>query len=98
MLTMESTTEEVQNSSDRPLLSLFENSNIRESDDYSTLRSIKGHQKSSTFLPDILESALQEIRIQIPDSKKLLSILRAGQSTLKLWTEAFHDLWGGKCF
>ena len=80
---------------DGPFLELFEDLENDKRRDRNPLGNIRASQ---TDLPTTDESGhriLQAFRLQIPNSRELMSILQAGRSTMVLWSEAFPDALGG---
>ena len=80
-----------QNFSDEPLLKLFENVDVGERCDRNPQGSIRGTQAVLPVADESAHRSLQALRLQIPNSRELMLILRAGQSALGLWSGAFPD-------
>jgi len=80
-----------QDFGDEPLLGLFKDVDVGERRDRHRQRSVRDAQVG---LPVVDESAarnLQALRVQIPNTRELMLILRAGQSALNIWSGAFPD-------
>ena len=80
---------------DEPFLKTFEDLDNRDTHDRRRPSNVRDGQASSSSITN--ESALRilrGLRLQIPDSRELISMLQAGRSTMNIWSEAFPDALG----
>ena len=80
---------------DEPFLNAFEDLDNRDTQDRSRPSAVRdGHASSSSLTNEPALRILRGLRLQIPDSRELISILQAGSSTMNIWSEAFPDALG----
>ena len=80
---------------DEPFLKAFEDHDNRDTQDRSRPSDVRdGQAGSSSMTNEPAHRILRGLRLQIPDSRELLSILQVGRSTLNIWSEAFPDALG----
>ena len=80
---------------DEPFLKAFEDLDDRDTRDRSRPSDVRdGHAGSSSITNEPALRILRGLRLQIPDSRELISILQAGRSTMNIWSEAFPDALG----
>ena len=84
-----------RDSGDGPLLELFEGPGNGERCDRNPPGKVRGGQAGSSAADKSAHCVLRAFRLQIPNSRELMSILEAGASTRVLWSEAFPDALGG---
>ena len=80
-----------QKFSDEPLLKLFKSVDVTHKDDRNSPKNILASQPSLSVTSEPAHPSLQALRLQIPNSRDLMLILRAGQSSLGLWSASFPD-------
>ena len=80
---------------DEPFLKAFEEIDNRDTQDCTRPSDIRdGQAGSSSVTNEPALRILRGLRLQIPDSRELISILQAGRSTMNIWSEAFPDALG----
>ena len=80
---------------DEPFLNAFEDLDKRDTQDRSRPSDVRdGQAGSSSITNEPALHILRGLRLQIPDSQELISILQVGRSTLNIWSEAFPDALG----
>ena len=77
---------------DEPFLNAFEDLRNRDTQDRNRPSDVRdGHAGSSSITNEPALRILRGLRLQIPDSRELISILQAGRFTMNIWSEAFPD-------
>lgn len=82
----------IQNYGDEPLLELFEVNDHGKRRDRNPQGSVRGGRAGLSVADE--HRILRDLRLQIPNSRELMSILQAGCSAMRLWSEAFPDALG----
>ena len=82
-------------SSDQPFFQLFESLDHSKGRDRNSSGNIRGCQEDLSIADELAHRVLRAFRLQIPNSRELMSILQAGSSTMDLWRKAFSDALGG---
>lgn len=83
----------IRNYGDEPLLKLFKDIDHGKRRDRNPQCDVRGG-RAGLSVADESQRILRDLRLQIPNSRELMSILRAGYSTMRLWSEAFPDALG----
>jgi len=83
-----------QNFSDEPLLGLFKDVDVSERRDRHLQGSVRGAQSGLPVADESAYRILRTLRVQIPNARELMLLLRAGQSNLNIWSGAYPDKLG----
>ena len=79
---------------DEPFLELFGDFDHSKRRDRNPQDDVRGGQTGLSTADESAHRILRAFRLQIPNSRELMSILQAGCSTMGLWSEAFPDALG----
>ena len=84
----------VRDIGDEPFLRLFENLDNSKACNHSLQGNVRDGQAGLSANGESTHHILRELRLQIPNSEELKTILQAERSTLKIWSGAFPDALG----
>jgi len=84
----------IRNYGDEPFLELFEDIDHGKRRDRNPQGNVRGGRAGLSVADESAHRILRDLRLQIPNSRELMSILQAGCSTMRLWSEAFPNALG----
>ena len=79
---------------DQPLLRLFERADVSDKDNRNAPKNVLASLSGKQVIDEEAHPSLMALQQQIPNSRDLMLILRAGPSSFGLWTASFPDTLG----
>jgi len=83
-----------QNLGDEPFLELLEDLSYGKKREGNPQGNVRGGRAGLSVADESAHRILRALRVRMPDSRELMSILQAGSFTMRLWSEAFPDALG----